>query len=185
MYYAHLLLAITLLTRPAPLTGVADPAGLHKALAPSLRQIAMHWQILDHRELEDILKDSKHFAEDLDLLQKRLEEMNGAPAVLEGERLPDREVVSNYLTLNRSYHQELTDRLTLDRVHSEEIQAALQETDQLYHIWDTVRDARCKYYYVTVRRQALRDLRDLVGNTAFYSGELPPPLPVWRIPRVR
>ncbi len=185
MFCQKLLIAVALLTNHDPLAGVPDPAALYRGLAPSVRQVAIYWQILDRRETQDILSDSCHFAEDLDLLQKRLADLRGAPAAYEGDRLPDREQVSNYLTINRTYHQELTERLRLDQAHSEEIRAALQETDQLYHIWDAVRDARCKYYYVTVRRQALRELRSLVGDAAFYSGQLPPPLPIWRVPRRR
>ena len=61
-----------------------------------------------------------------------------------------------------------------------ELRTALQETDHLYYIWDTVRDARCEYYYVTVRRQALKRLRDLLGEEAYYTTKLPPFVPLWR-----
>ena len=56
----------------------------------------------------------------------------------------------------------------------------LAETDRLYLVWDAVRDARCDFYYVTVRRQALKKLRDLVGDEAYATGELPPNVPTWR-----
>jgi hypothetical protein len=180
------LLAIALLTGSDPLNGVEDSGAVFKSLAPTLRQVAIGWQILDRREAdEDILAKADHFAEDLELLQKRLLDYSGAPAVAECERLPERDLISQYINLNRAYHKELSERLQLDQLHSEEIRAALQETEQLFHIWDTVRDARCKYYYVTVRRQALQELRELVGAEAYYRGELPPPLPVWRVPRMR
>jgi hypothetical protein len=60
----------------------------------------------------------------------------------------------------------------------------MQEADRLYQVWDTVRDARCDYYYVTVRRQALKRLRDMLGSDAYYSGVLPPHVPLWRFQRV-
>jgi hypothetical protein len=44
-----------------------------------------------------------------------------------------------------------------------------------------VRDARCDYYYVTVRRLALKRLRELVGDEAYYAGNLPPCVPIWRL----
>ena len=47
-------------------------------------------------------------------------------------------------------------------------------------MWDAVRDARCEFYYVTVRRQALKKLRDLVGEEAYLAGTLPPNVPTWR-----
>ena len=67
---------------------------------------------------------------------------------------------------------------------SGELREMLQEVDRLYNIWDTVRDARCDYYYVTVRRQALKKLRETVGDDAYYSGALPPHVPIWRFARI-
>ena len=58
------------------------------------------------------------------------------------------------------------------------------EVDRLYQIWDTTRDARCEYYYIHVRRGALKKLRDAVGEEAYYSGTLPPHVPVWRFARI-
>jgi hypothetical protein len=62
---------------------------------------------------------------------------------------------------------------------------ALQETDRLYQVWDAVRDARCDYYYVTVRRQALKRLRELIGDEAYYSASFPPCVPFWRFQQIR
>ena len=64
-------------------------------------------------------------------------------------------------------------------VHWWELREAIQETDRLYQVWDTIRDARCDYYYVTVRRQALKRLRETLGPDSYYSGNLPSHVPVW------
>ena len=48
-----------------------------------------------------------------------------------------------------------------------------------------LRDARCEHFYVTYRRQSLAQLRDLIGLEAFYTGRLPPHVPLWRIPEER
>ena len=45
------------------------------------------------------------------------------------------------------------------------------------------RHAACEYYYVTVRRQALKKLKEMIGDQAYYSGSLPPHVPVWRFAR--
>ena len=55
------------------------------------------------------------------------------------------------------------------------------EADQLYRVWDAVRDARCDFYYVTARRQALHKLRNAIGDDAYACGALPPNIPVWRL----
>ena len=60
----------------------------------------------------------------------------------------------------------------------------LLEADRLYQIWDLVRDNRCDYYYVTVRRQALKKLKEMIGDQAYYSGQLPPHVPVWQFARI-
>ena len=72
----------------------------------------------------------------------------------------------------------------MELAHWWEVRAILQETDQLYQIWDTVRDARCEYYYVTVRRQALKRLREALGDEAYFSGRLPPHVPLWRFQQI-
>ena len=46
------------------------------------------------------------------------------------------------------------------------------ECDCLYQIWDLVRESNCDYYYITVRRQALKKLRDTIGAPAYTSGVL-------------
>ena len=43
-----------------------------------------------------------------------------------------------------------------------------------------MRDARCEYYYITVRRQALKRLRTMIGAEAYDAAELPPYVPLWR-----
>ena len=72
----------------------------------------------------------------------------------------------------------MTEDLQVESPAAEEETPALDELPIL-----TVRDARSEYYYVTVRRQALVLLRHLAGNHAFYSGQLPPHVPIWRFSR--
>src|SRR5262245_32582518 len=60
------------------------------------------------------------------------------------------------------------------------IRTAGLETDRLYGVWDAARDARCEFYYVTVRRQALKKLKEMIGDNAYALGELPPYVPEWR-----
>ena len=75
-------------------------------------------------------------------------------------------------------------RQAVELVHWWEFREAVQEADRLYQVWDNVRDARCDYYYVTVRRHALQKLREAIGPEAYYAGCLPPHVPVWRFQRI-
>ena len=74
-------------------------------------------------------------------------------------------------------------QLKLDR--ADVIGVAVAETDRLYRVWDAVRDARCEFYYVTVRRQALKRLKEMVGDEAFAEVDLPPHVPGWRFQEAR
>jgi hypothetical protein len=180
----HALFAVALLVTPPDVLEIEDGAQLHQHLAPSVRALALQLELLDPREVNHLLADPRQFVSELKVLQGRYQELKTAPALAEVTRLPSRDVAADLLAFNRSYRDGLTSRLEVDMVHAEELRTALSETDQLHRIWDMVRDARCEYYYVTYRRQALMQLREAVGAQAFYSGQLPPHVPLWRIPIV-
>src|SRR5262249_43280004 len=57
------------------------------------------------------------------------------------------------------------------------------EADQLDRLWDAVRDARSDCHHVSMRRQALRALRDTIGPAAYFWGALPH-VPLWRFARL-
>jgi len=174
------LVAWMLLSAPS---GYIDPAKL-PAMYPILRtpllELATRWQILDPREDRYLLARQEDFAADLDLLRHRRQDLQNAPPVEDALRFPDRVVINELLSFNQAYRQCIDMRQPVERSHGGELRAALQDTNRLYRIWDTLRDARCDYYYVTVRRQALQRLRDLIGPEAYYCGELPPSVPLWQ-----
>ncbi len=175
------LFAFALLVSPPDLLELADASQLHGPLAPSLRAIAMHLELLDARE-RHVLANPEEFARDLKDLQERYQELGDAPSLAECRRFPNREIAGDLLAFNRAYRDSLSNRLALDAVHAEELRVALAETDHLYQIWEAVQNVRNETYYVKFRRQALQQLRQLVGAQAFYSGQLPPHVPLWRIP---
>ena len=57
---------------------------------------------------------------------------------------------------------------------ADELRVILDETERLYQVWDTVKDARCECYYVPFRARCAKKLRDLIGPDAYYRGVLPP-----------
>lgn len=177
-------LAILLLMTPPDTVELTDAAALHRLVAPAMRYVAMQWEILDPRET-DYLKNGQDFASDLKLLQVRFEQFQGMPLVADAYRFPGRDLVNDMLSFNRSYREGINNRLDFDVVHGDQLRAILGETDLLYKVYDAVRDSRCEYYYVCYRRQALAQVRDLVGEQAYYTGQLPPHVPLWRIPEER
>jgi hypothetical protein len=157
---------------------------LYATLAPSLQSTAIQWEILDPREVRYVLARPQDFCSDVKLLARRYRDLADAPSLHDCLRFPDRATINDLLAFNRAYRQHIDVRQPVELVHWWELRAVLQETDQLYQIWDTVRDARCEYYYVTVRRQALKRMRDLLGDEAYYSGRLPPHVPLWRFQQI-
>ena len=105
--------------------------------------------------------------------------------VSDSMRFPERNTVTELIQFNRGYRKHLVEKQSLERDRCEQYDAALVETDRLYKVWDAVRDARCDFYYVTVRRAALRKLKEAVGDEAFAMGYLPPNVPTWRFAEVR
>jgi hypothetical protein len=173
------LLAAALLTAPCGTMESPELPEMFPALRIQLQALAVTWEILDPREVRYILARPEDFAADLTLLRRRYQELVTAPLVEDSFRFPERSTVNEYLAYNRAYRQHINVRQPLELVHWWEVRVALQETDRLYLVWDCVRDARCPYYYVTVRRQALKRLRELIGEESYYSGTLPPCVPVW------
>jgi hypothetical protein len=182
MFAYEYVMAAALLTAPEGCLPRSQVPPLYDALRPALQELAIRWEIMDPREKRYVMARSEDFHGDLKLLRRRYRRLVEAPRLAECLRFPDRATVNELLAFNRTYRQYLTARQPVDLVHAEELREALNETDQLYQIWDAVRDARCNYYYVTVRRQALKQLRCLLGAQAFYGSRLPPHVPVWRFP---
>jgi hypothetical protein len=183
MFTVDYLLAAVLLTAPADRDLTVSPE-LFNTVGPAVQKLALKWEILDPREVRYVLARPEDFAADLKLLQRRYHELAHAPPVADCQRFPDRAVVSDLLAFNRAYRQNMDARQAVELVHWWEFREAVQEADRLYQIWDNVRDARCDYYYVTVRRHALQKLRDAIGPEAYYAGTLPPHVPVWRFQRI-
>ncbi len=183
MFTCEIVLAAALLTAPKYLPVPPDQAGWIECVRPALLTLAIDAEILDPREKAFLLTQDP--IGDIAMLQTRNEDFARVPSLAECQRFPERKLINDFLGLNRSYRNDLTARLAIDLVHMEELRTAINETDQLYQVWDSVRDARCDYYYVTVRRQALGLLRELIGAEAFYNGNMPPNVPVWHFPRNR
>jgi hypothetical protein len=184
MFGLEYLIALMALTAPpGAVEPLVCPPTFH-VLQQALHATALHLEILDPREVRYILSRPEDFHSDLYLLRRRYEDLYDAPSLSDGLRFVEPEIANQLLAFNRSYRQHLCLRQPVELARSAELRSAMRESDELYHIWDTVRDARCDYYYVTVRRQALKKLRDLIGAEAYYFGRLPPPVPLWRFQEI-
>jgi len=180
MFPLEYLLAVALLTSSLETADQLATPATYAAVRPTLQNLAVQWEILDPREVRYVLTRQEDFPSDLKLLQRRYQDLAQAPPLHDSNRFPPRTVVSDMLAFNRAYRQHLENRQSVDLARWWDLREAIQETDRLYQVWDTVRDARCEYYYVTVRRQALKRLRETLGPQGYYAANLPPHVPVWR-----
>jgi hypothetical protein len=178
-------LAALLLTAPVDNASDLAEAAFCDWLSPALVQVARDAEILDPREDRFLTGQSRDAIGDLRELQQRAESLAQAPPLAECQCFPERKLINDLLAFNRAYRSDLLARLAVDPLHVEELRVALAETEQLYLVWNALRDAQCEYYYVTVRRQALQQVREQIGMRAFYSGELPPHVPYWHFPVAR
>jgi hypothetical protein len=174
-------LAVAVLTAPSG-HPEGEPLREHACLAKPLVALALQWELLDPREAALMALQPEGFEADLRHMQRRYHELIDAPPLVDHQRFPCRELACEFLTFNRAYHSHLTLCRECEG-HGRELDQALTETDQLYHIWDLVRDAGSECYYVSVRRHALAALRAAIGPGEYYGGVLPPHVPVWRFER--
>jgi hypothetical protein len=174
------MVALALLTASPETPIGADDAQTVECVRPALQQLAVQFEILDPREVKYFFSGPENYLSDLKLLRRRYQDLVDAPRANDAFRFPERNVVNDLLSFNRSFRQNLDARQAIETTREWELREALQETDRLYKIWDKLRDARCDYYYVTVRRQELKELRELVGDEAYFTGVMPPYVPIWR-----
>jgi hypothetical protein len=180
MLPSDLILAAVLLTTPP---GVPEPLPAPEhwpAIRDAVHHVATDWEILDPREASYLFAKIEDFDADLTILRRRYQDLHDAPKLVESFRLPDRKQACELVRFNRAYRKNLETRQLIEFDRADELCEVMRETDRLYQTWDAVRDARCEYLYVPARRQALKKLKEMIGDEAFARGELPPNVPVWR-----
>jgi hypothetical protein len=152
-------------------------------LQAALYAQAVEWEILDPRE--ERLLHLEDYPSDMAALRHRYHELKDAPPLADARRFPDRARVADLLRFNRAYRQGLDARQVVDLDRADFLKDAVREADELYRIWDLVREAGCDIYYIPVRRAALKRLREGLGEAAYHAGDLPPHVPLWRFIELR
>jgi hypothetical protein len=109
------------------------------------------------------------------------QEPDPLPPLEDVHNLPPLEVALWGNDFNRRFSRWIEDRIEWDVNHRHELTAIWLETEMLWNIWWYVREARDPLLDVTTRRLALDQLRRSLGEH-YYRGQIPPPIPVWRLP---
>jgi hypothetical protein len=180
MSASDLVLAATLLSAPVGTPEQVPPEERWVAVRDAIHKMAVAWEIMDPREERYLMAARDDFETDLNLLRKRHAELADAPKLADCHRLPDRRTVNERIKFNRAFRKHLEEREVWEPDRADLFYQAMQETDRFYRQWDAVRDAQCDFYYVTVRRAALKKLQESLGDDAFAAGAMPPYVPEWR-----
>lgn len=184
MFSFHYLLATALLTASLDTSEAAVRPESNPVLTRAMKEFALQWEILDPRETRYVLCVPNDFHADVMFLRRRWQELADAPRVNDSFRFPDTTTVGQLLSFNRAYRRQLEASRGLELARWWDLHEALQETDRLHLVWQTLAEAQCDHHYVTVRRQALKRLRDMIGDEAYYSGCMPPHVPIWRFHQI-
>ena len=160
----------------ALITGTSDVTPSENML-PVLRNAAIAMELLDKREQSWFFTHPTD--NDLDVIRSRWVELRDAPPLHHCMRFPAKWLCSDYMALNRDFHYHLE-----DRQWSWRLQIVKDKNDRLYEIWDAAHDTRAEYYYIAVRRAALKKLRDRLSEEDYYYGRLPPPVPIEHFMRI-
>lgn len=174
-----LVLAAALIAAPPGSPEPTPAADRWPAVRTALIQTALDGQLLDDRETRYVLARVEDFETDLNLLRRRYAELADAPMLGDADRLPDRATVAESVRVNRAYRKGLEVRMVWEADRADVFRSAVAETDRLYRAWDAARDARCEFYYVTVRRQALKRLKYMLGDEDYAAGQMPAYVPAW------
>lgn len=181
----YLLAALLITTSPeVPETRVPSEAEW-VILKPSVLELSVQWQLLDERETRYMLVRPEDYPGDMPIIRRRYLELKDVPLVEDAERFPEREWANEQVRFNRCFRKKMTDRMGLEADRQLIFTLVIRETDKLYEVWDTVRDARCEFYYVTIRRRAIKKLQVLLGDDDYRTATLPPTVPTWRFNDLR
>lgn len=175
------LIALALLTTP-PCQEIKEVEKHDSFLVRmNLRQLSLQMDIID--ESEDYMKTEGHiwFESQVDLLRGKYYDVKDAPPIIDEMRFPDRETLRPLIAFNRQYKAHLECQQAINGQHrSEDYQAIIQETQDLYLIYDWVFDAKGQYFPLAYRRFCLKKARELMGDKLYYEGRMPPHVPIWR-----
>ena len=108
-------------------------------------------------------------------------ELAGTPPSSDSARFPPVWVCDQAQDAASSYRDHLTAQQLFFSSQAGRWLPLLREADQLAHVWAAARWAQTGG--VAYRRRALAALRDRLGPAQYAAGELPPPVPVWRLER--
>jgi hypothetical protein len=155
-----------------------DPSVPHRVPEPlwqALKRVALAMEVVGPHErwIED-------FRSELGYVRRHSRELAGAPPLDDCLWMPPACVIRECRTLNLGYQQCLDMRRQVALHRQDELTEALAEARSLAEVWCLVEAASCSSKSWVCRRRALQRLQEVLGPDAYYNGQLPPCVPLWR-----
>jgi hypothetical protein len=88
------------------------------------------------------------------------------------------------LLFSNSYSSFCKKRIEFGDSNVEVLIQTLEEIAFLYQIYDLVDDTVRSEYNLFRKRQSLHKIKQIIGEEDFYSGKLPPFVPIWRFSKI-
>jgi hypothetical protein len=101
------------------------------------------------------------------------------PPLSDLSSLPPPTVVSAARHVGTEYMLALKKRQTMEPARWSELQAALEATAANQEAWDCLAYAQHQEWHDWFRQEMLDRLRKQLGPTAYATGRMPPPIPLW------
>ena len=157
----------------------SHPADKFHFLVSDMQFVCIACEVMDAREQRYLFAKPDEFADDLSTMRKRLKNLYDAPRLHECYLFPDRAISGEMILLNRDMKRRYEAIYEL-YPESRSLKLVLEDLEARYQLWDAARDARTEFYYVHIRREAMKKLLRNMGDDLFSRGELPFGVPTWR-----
>lgn len=125
---------------------------------------------------------SKCFVENILYLSNCWTEIKDAPPLSDLNFLPY-ELCNGNMEFNRKYALDIYNKLSFyldSNPNYDYYNNILNETNIIYNIWTNLYYSNANYYSVYTRRLFLKEVREQIGYENYYSGNMPPSVPIWR-----
>jgi hypothetical protein len=166
-----LVTALLILSPVVPQVPHHVPSGMWR----SLKRLALDLELVGPTErwIDD-------FRSELNYVRRHARELQVAPPLDDVVSLPPSSVSRESRCFNLNYQRNLELRRNVALHRQDELDEALQEARHLSTIWALVDTAACPTQSWVCRRMALLRLREMIGPEAYYTGAIPPCVPLWR-----
>jgi hypothetical protein len=158
----------------------SHPADKLHFLASEMQFVCIAVEVMDSRERKQMFVKPEEFAGDLSTMRTRLKSLYDAPRLHECYLWPERAISGEMILMNRDIKRRIEAIYEL-YPESRSLKLVLEDLEARYQLWDAARDARTEFYYIHIRREAMKKLLNLLGEEAFSRGELPFGVPTWRV----